>query len=131
MYHHNDCDNFDPIDPVDSDEIFYQSVHSPPPCESCQNVDQCHHNNLACMDFVAYVDMGCVAHKCRTPHRYLYVKLFFSNRVEELTLSEIEAIKCRCNTRGVTQKMVADEFYILPQHVRNIVESNSGVCKNG
>ncbi|WP_299494616.1 hypothetical protein [uncultured Shewanella sp.] len=95
------------------------------PCDYCNQEVRCKQDKLACRQFVQYVEHGEItagkSEKNDEPSRSLYVKVFFNQNELNLKEEDIGEIKRLNKLRGVDHKMIADQFYILPETVRKIV----------
>lgn len=104
-----------------SDWISCSFNSVPCPCDSCEFETRCKNENLACKDFLNYVEKADTVWGDRIPTRRLFIKAFLCRNEASLDESEILEIRQLNKQRGVTHRMIADLFYILPETVRKIV----------
>lgn len=95
------------------------------PCDFCEQERRCKQERLACHRFLHYVEYGELVvttdYDEQIPSRGLYVKVFVNKNVHHLDENDIVEIKRLNNLRGMNHKMIAEQFYILPEMVRKIV----------
>lgn len=108
---------------LEPDYTFEQMVSGPSPCDQCMNANACKNNNLACRDFLYFVEQGEVRNLDRHALRRIYIKIYCNENGDNLTEENIQEIKFLNSIRGMTHNMIANKFYVLPLKVRQIVES--------
>ncbi|MCV2883327.1 hypothetical protein OE749_01280 [Aestuariibacter sp. AA17] len=97
----------------------------PSPCETCAFEKKCKQEKLACTRFFNYVEYG-ERYRYRKeennePNRSTYIKVFLNRNEALLTDAEISTIKKLNKVRGINHKMLAEQFFLLPDMVRKIV----------
>ena len=95
------------------------------PCDSCEQELRCKQEQLACERFLNYVELGDEYEVKKggndEPNRNLYIRVFLNKNEKSLAESEMIEINQLNKLRGVNHKMIADQFYLLPDMVRKIV----------
>ncbi len=107
---------------MELDGVAPQTIEGPDPCEDCQWYKRCRAEKLACKSLQEFVYKGVFEKHRRAPSREAYISIFYVDEPPFLDGNDYSNIRELNKIRGMTHKLIAEKYDVIPRRIKNIVE---------